>query len=333
MSELAPGQTLDQYRLGEVIARSGMATIFAARDTETDRTVALKVPHLQFEADLVFHKRFLREEEIGLRLHHPAVIRAFRPKEKSRVYIVLEYVSGELLRARLKRENRLPITEAVTIGIRLGDALSYLHDHGVVHRDLKPENIMLTLDGGVKLIDFGISLDTTLRKLTWSGLSRSVGTPDYMAPEQIKGARGDARTDLYALGVILYEMLTGVVPFHEDSLYAAMRKKVETLPVPPRRLRPEIDPALEEVVLHALEPAPEDRFESAFEMREALKHPSSVVTRTRAARTASRHRRPRWVRPVLIGLGVLAVGGVIMCSIAHRTIRGHAVGAATPHAP
>jgi serine/threonine-protein kinase len=177
---------------------------------------------------------------------------------------------------------------------------------------------MLTLDGGVKLLDFGIALDTTLRKLTWSGLSQSVGTPDYMAPEQIKGKRGDARTDLYALGVILYEMLTGVVPFHEDSLYAAMRKKVETLPVPPRQLRPEIDPALEEVVLHALEPDPEDRFESAFEMREALAHPSSVVSRRRAARTEASHARPWWLRPVLIGLGVLAVCGVVMCAVSRH---------------
>ena len=318
MGELAPGQTLDQYRLDEIIARSGMATIFAARDLESGRSVVLKVPHLQYESDIVFHDRFLREEEIGLRLHHPAVIRAFRPKEKSRVYIVLEYVHGELLRARLKREGRLPIDEAVKIAVRIADALRYLHDHAVVHRDLKPENIMLTLDGGVKLLDFGIALDTTLRKLTWGSLSQSVGTPDYMAPEQIKGKRGDARTDLYALGVILYEMLTGVVPFHEDSLYAAMRKKVETLPVPPRQLRPEIDPALEEVVLHALESNPEDRFETAFEMREALVHPSSVVTRARATRTVPPRAQPWWLRPLLIGLGILAVCGAIMCAASRR---------------
>src|SRR5262245_36644906 len=318
MGDLAPGDTIDQYRIDAVLARSGMATIFRARDEQTGRVVVLKVPHLQYKSDIVFNERFHREEEIGVRLHHPAVIRVLKPKEQTRVYIPLEYVHGELLRDRLHREWSLPIDDAVHIGIRIGDALRYLHDHGVVHRDLKPENIMLTLDGGVKLLDFGIALDTTLRKLTWSGLSQSVGTPDYMAPEQIKGKRGDARTDLYALGVILYEMLTGVVPFHEDSLYAAMRKKVETLPVPPRQLRPEIDPALEEVVLHALEPAPEDRFESAFEMREALKHPLSVVSRTRAARTESPHARPWWLRPVLIGLGILAACGLVMCAVSRR---------------
>src|SRR5262245_63227881 len=154
MGELTPGHTLDQYRLDKVIARSGMATIFAARDLQTGRPVVLKVPHLQYESDIVFHDRFRREEEIGLRLHHPAIIRAFQPKEKSRVYIVLEYVHGELLRARDRKSGRLPIDEAVGIAIRIADALRYLHDHGVVHRDLKPENIMLTLDGGAKLLYF-----------------------------------------------------------------------------------------------------------------------------------------------------------------------------------
>ena len=315
MGELAPGQTLDQYRLEDIVARSGMATIFRARDLETGRTVVLKVPHLQYESDLVFHDRFLREEEIGLRLDHPAVIRVFRPRTKSRVYIAMEWVHGELLRARLQRENRLPIEDAVHIAIRIADALRYLHDHDVVHRDLKPENIMLTLDGGVKLMDFGIALDTTLRKLTWSGLSRSVGTPDYMAPEQIKGRRGDARTDLYALGVILYEMLTGVVPFHDDNLYAAMHKKVETLPVPPRRLRPEIDPALEEVVLQALEPEPASRFGSAFEMREALAHPTSVVSLERAARSERAQRVPRWVRRLAVAVGGLVIYGLLLCAL------------------
>jgi serine/threonine protein kinase len=303
MGDLAPGDTIDQYRIEAVLARSGMATIFRARDQQTGRVVVLKVPHLQYESDIVFNERFHREEEIGLRLDHPAVIRVLRPKEKTRVYIPLEYVHGELLRDRLQREARLPIDDAVHVAIRIADALRYLHDHGVVHRDLKPENIMLTLDGGIKIMDFGIALDTTGRRMTWSGLSQGVGTPDYMAPEQIKGRRGDARTDLYSLGVILYEMLTGKVPFHADNIYAAMRAKVEELPVPPRRLRPDVPPALEEIVLHALEPDPANRFETAFEMREALAHPGSVVKRTRAARKQMPAHGPRWARTAIIVVG------------------------------
>ena len=309
MGDLAAGETVDQYQLLDVIARSGMATIFRARDLENGHVVALKVPHLQYASDMVFHERFKREEEIGQRLDHPAVIKVFRPKEKSRLYLAMEHVAGELLRDRLRRERRLPVDTAVNLAIQIADALSYLHERGVVHRDLKPENIMITPDGRVKLIDFGIALDTTLRKMTWAGLSETFGTPDYMAPEQVKGKRGDARTDVYSLGVILYEMLTGETPFQGDNVYAAMRTKLQDDPTPPRRLRPEISPALEEIDLHALERDPRDRPESALELREALAHPESVVVTGRASRQRPKPKMPPWLRTLLgIGAAVAAYG-------------------------
>src|SRR5690349_22730604 len=155
MGDPSPGDTLDQYQLLDVVARSGMATIFRARDLDDSHVVALKVPHLQYASDLVFHQRFQREEEIGQRLGHPGVIKVLRPREKSRLYLAMEFVEGELLRDRLRRERRLPIATAVDLAIQIADALVYLHEHGVVHRDLKPENIMITPDGRVKLMDFG----------------------------------------------------------------------------------------------------------------------------------------------------------------------------------
>ena len=317
MGDRAPGETGDQYQVLDVIARSGMATIFRARDLENGHTVALKVPHLQYASDMVFHERFKREEEIGQRLDHPAVIKVFQPREKSRLYLAMEYVDGELLRDRLRRERRLPSETAVALAIAIADALAYLHDHGVVHRDLKPENIMVTADRRVKLVDFGIALDTTLRKMTWAGLSQTVGTPDYMAPEQVKGKRGDARSDLYALGVILYEMLTGETPFQGDNVYAAMRAKLQDDPTPPRRLRPDISPALEEIILHALERDPRDRPESALELREALAHPDSVVLTGRASRQRPKPRMPRWVRTLLAIAAAGAGYGLLFWALSH----------------
>src|SRR5574340_202732 len=190
-----------------------MASIFRALDTESGQPVALKIPHIQYESDVVFSERFRREQDVGQRLVHRNVVRVLRPREQSRVYLVMELLEGRSLRALLGDRKPLPVERALDVARQVCEALVYLHAQGVVHRDVKPENLLVTADGTVKLLDFGIALFEAERRLTWMGLSNAVGTPDYMAPEQIRGRRGDPRTDVYAVGMLLYETLTAHLPY------------------------------------------------------------------------------------------------------------------------
>ena len=301
MREVNVGENLDQYQLTELIARSGMASIFKAVDRLSGATVAIKVPYLQFESDVVFYGRFQREEAVGRRLDHPNIIKVLTPRHKSRMYIAMEYVDGISLRAIMRNERPLKTERALDFARQVCDAMVYMHSQGVVHRDLKPENVLVTAEGRVKIMDFGIALDESARRLTWSGLSTTIGTPDYMAPEQVSGRHGDARTDVYALGTMLFEMLTGELPFAGTNVYSMMRAKTSEDPQPPSHFVPDIDPHLQEIILRAIERSPRNRYHSAAEMLADLNAPERVQITSRAQRLhphslrAQRVRRALWI--------------------------------------
>jgi len=204
MSSLHPGDQLDHYRIDSLVARSGMASIYRAIDSRTVRAVAIKLPHPEMEGDPFLFDRFNREEEIGKKLDHPGVVQVLNDEERSRRYMVLEWVDGRLLRQVLNQAKILPPERAIKLTLGICDALDYIHRQGVVHRDLKPENIMVDAEDRTKLIDFGIAANAGSRRLTFAKLTEAMGTPDYISPEQVKGKRGDARSDIYALSVMLY---------------------------------------------------------------------------------------------------------------------------------
>ncbi len=296
---LHPGEKLDNYEIEKLVARSGMASIYRAKDTRSGIPVALKIPHPEAEADPLLFDRFRREEEIGKKLDHPSVMKVYGDEDKRRIYMVLEWVDGRLLRQILIEQKKLPVERAVQLTLNTLEALEYIHSHGVVHRDLKPENIMVDPEDRIKLIDFGIAGASGTRRLTFAKLTQAMGTPDYISPEQVKSKRGDARSDIYAMGVMLYEMLTGDVPFHGPNPFAIMNDRLLNNPVPPRELNPEISPQLQEVIYRALERNPANRYSSAKEFARDLQHQEEVGVAERPELRDWKQRRSPWVRQAL----------------------------------
>jgi eukaryotic-like serine/threonine-protein kinase len=272
---LEAGDVLDHYRVEDTVSHSRMSTLYRATDMRGGRQVAIKVPLEEMEADPVLIERFAREEQIGQELDHPGIVKTFNGEGRSRRYMVIEWVDGKLLRAILSENGKLPIERAVKLTLEICDALDTMHKHGVVHRDLKPENIMVCAGDRIKIIDFGIAMKEDARRLTFTDMSM-LGTPDYISPEQVKGQRGDQRSDIYSLGAMLYEMLTGQPPFTGSNPLAVMNERVLNDPKPAREMNPEISPEIEEVLFRALERDPRHRYATAAEMAWELEHPELV---------------------------------------------------------
>ncbi|HET8607930.1 MAG TPA: protein kinase [Gaiellaceae bacterium] len=252
----------DRYELEELVGTGGMSSVFRAHDRLLDRKVALKVLHPQFGDDDEYVERFRREARSVARLSHPNVVTVIdRGEEDGRQFIVFEYVDGENLKHVIDRSGALPIETAVALAHQIARALAFAHEHGLVHRDVKPQNVLLNGDGRAKVTDFGIARSLDVKHgVTQTGTV--LGTSDYIAPEQAQGQQVSAQTDVYSLGAVLYELLTGETPYSGENFVAVAMQHINDPPPSARALRPEVPPRLDAALKRAMAKDPRDRFPS-----------------------------------------------------------------------
>ena len=309
-AEYTPGSQIDHYKIVRKLGHGGMSHVYLASDTDNQQTVVLKFPKGELIGDIAGYKRSKYEAEIGNRLYHPNVQQALNTGEKrSDDYLVIEHIEGRTLRSVLEncRPDPLPPAEALNIVRQICDALAYCHKKGVFHCDIKPENIMVRDDGTVKVIDFGIALLEGTWHITWRGFSGTagtpfkyrffhqppsqrnslgnapkkpilerVGTPDYMSPEQLKGKRGTASSDIYAVGVMLYEMLCGHTPFNGENIFAIMYQRLSQDPPSILTMNPKLSSELEAVVMHAIQRNQDKRYKTMKELLHDLENLEEV---------------------------------------------------------
>jgi len=321
-----PGEVVDHYEIMRMLGEGGMNRVYLARDVIADRLVVLKFPNDDLIGNVAVFERYRRETEIGSRLNHPHIQHSLNDGEERRErYLVVEFVEGRSLRKVLdeRAPNPLPPDEAIRITLQVCDALAYCHKHGVFHRDIKPENIMVLDNGDIKIIDFGIALLEGARRVTWRGLSSTVGTPDYMAPEQLQGQRGSATSDVYAVGCVLYEMLCGRIPFEGENIFAVLNQHVMQDPPSILHFNPDLSPALATVVMRAIRRDPEKRYGSMDAMAHDLRHLESVSPvpyRPDAPKFGGRYRQAILVTLLIIAicLAIIAIG--ILAQFAHSAV-------------
>src|SRR5215212_2178673 len=266
------------YAIERELGRGGMATVYLVQDLRHDRPVALKVLRPEL-AQSLGPERFQREIRLAARLQHPHILTVHDSGEAAgQLWFTMPYVEGESLRDRLRRERQLPVEDALRVAVEAARALDYAHQHGVVHRDIKPENILLTGDGSTMVADFGIARALSDDDgLTQTGLA--IGTPAYMSPEQAAGDTAlDARTDLYSLASVLYEMLAGEAPWTGPTAQAITAKRLSQPAPSVRAVRPTVPPAVDEAIRRALAPVAADRFASVAQFAQALHSTGSGAT-------------------------------------------------------
>jgi len=307
------GDQFDRYQIQAYMAQGGMSDIYRAFDLVNHREVVIKIPDQTMLGDPAQYERFQRELEVMKTLDHPTILKGLGSGKYNRIpYLVTEFVDGQSLRTVIETSAPLPFEQAVALIWKIADGMAYCHKNDVIHRDLKPENILITADGQPIIMDFGLALTKGAHRVTYSNLSATMGTPDYMAPEQIEGQRGDQRTDVYALGTILYEMLTGKTPFTGDSNMAVMAQHLNGTAPRLDRVNPSISVQLAAIVATCLVRNPDDRYVDMAAFMDALDHPESADVSILDKQNTSKGfffqslAQIEAAKGILIGLGILA---------------------------
>ena len=271
------GDQFDRFQIRAHLAQGGMSDIYRAFDLVNRREVALKVPDQSIIGDPAQYERFQRELQVMKTLKHPAILRGLDSGRFNRTpYLVTEFLEGTPLRQLIEERAPMPPEQAIPLACKIADGMAYCHANGVIHRDLKPENIFISPTGQPVIMDFGLALTKGAHRVTYSNLTATMGTPDYMAPEQVEGKRGDARTDVYALGTILYEMLSGATPFSGDNNLAVMAMHLNGIAPRLDRARAGISPQIAAIVARCLQRDPNKRYPDMRALIEALNHPETA---------------------------------------------------------
>jgi serine/threonine-protein kinase len=315
----------DRYELEELVGTGGMSSVFRAHDRLLDRKVALKILHQQYSDDDEYVERFRREARSVAALSHPNIVTVIdRGEHEGRQFIVFEYVDGENLKRLIERRGPAPVATALQLGMEIARGLSFAHQQGLVHRDVKPQNVLLNGDGGAKVTDFGIARSLDVQHgMTQTGTV--LGTSDYIAPEQAQGQRVDAHTDVYSLGVVLYELLTSEVPFPGENFVAVAMRHINEPPPPIRDKRPDVPPRVEAAVHKAMAKRPEDRFATMAdlcgELEACLAELETAGTQlaptVAAPRRTARRRGPSPWPVLLVIVALIAIAAVVAYLVLH----------------